>query len=39
MTTVEGFKIQLALVHVPYEKVNEFTSVFHDDKDMYVTQL
>jgi hypothetical protein len=39
MTTVEGFKIQLALVHVPYEKVKEFTSVTHDDKDMYVTQL
>ena len=39
MTTVEGFKVQLALVHVPYAKVSEFGYAVHDGKDMYVTRL
>ena len=39
MTTVEGFAVQLALVHVPYEKHWDFSSETRDGKDTYVTQL
>ena len=39
ITTVEGYAVRLALVHVPYEKHWDFSSEMRDDKDTYVIQL